>query len=168
VVGGQGTVHLSDQSSGARSATPERGPGLGAQDWDRDGRNHDIGRARGLWGWRASGARESCKSVETSCDDLELARKITSARPGKVCGHLSSPNPRKRLLALGRAGQYPRRPPPCLARPRWLAASPPQALLRPSSSPTRDPGLRYVVFLVRTSPTRRERSRLPPTFPAGK
>ena len=36
---------------------------------------HDIGQARVDLVWLA---RESCKSVETSCDDLELAKTINA------------------------------------------------------------------------------------------
>lgn len=60
--------------------TPERGPGLAAL-WSCAshktgtglGGIHDIGRASVHVVWSV---RESCKSVETSCDDLELAKTI--------------------------------------------------------------------------------------------
>lgn len=70
-------------NSGA--VTPERGPGLAAL-WScvlqRTGTGlggiHDIGQARVD---RVRSARESCKSVETSCDDLELAKRINAHVP---------------------------------------------------------------------------------------
>ena len=72
-----------ENTSGA--VTPERGPGLAAL-WSSASHNtgtglggiHDIGQAKVD---RVRSARESCKSVETSCDDLELAKKINAHVP---------------------------------------------------------------------------------------
>lgn len=57
---------------------------------------HDIGQAKVD---RVRSARESCKSVETSCDDLELAKKINAhvPVPAKNRRVVVSPKPRIRF-----------------------------------------------------------------------